>query len=130
MTKVTAKLKNEGYRTEVSTVKHMFITDEPLEIGGTELGPNPGELLSASLASCSVATVKMYADKKGWKLEDIIIEVEFKKDPKEMKTVFNKKIRIFGVLTEEQKLRLYEIANRCPIHRILTQSIEIESDLI
>lgn len=129
MPKVTARLELENYRTVVSTDDHLFIVDEPISSGGKDLGADPGELLAASLATCTAATMKMYANRKEWKLDEIIVKVDFKKELKANKTVFQKEIELKGDLTEEQKERLYEIAAKCPIHRVLTEPIEIESKL-
>lgn len=129
-TKVKAKIGKENYRTVVVSDSHNFVIDEPLSAGGKDLGPNPGELLSAALATCSTATVKMYADRKGWKLDEVAIEVDFIRNLKLNKTTFTKNIRISGDLDEEQHAKLYEIAGRCPVHKMLAGEIEINSELI
>lgn len=128
-TNVKARIEREDYRTVIESDSHSFVADEPIAVGGKDLGPNPGELLSASLAACSSITVKMYADRKGWDLEEAIIEVDFQKDAKSNLTHFRKHIRLKGNLDAEQKQKLYEIASKCPIHRLLTNPIEIESEL-
>lgn len=128
-TKAKATIKKESYRTVIETDDHQFVTDEPINVGGKDLGPNPGELLSAALAACGTATMKMYAERKGWNLEEAIVDVDFENNRKEDYTVFIKKIRLKGDLDEEQKAKLREIAGKCPIHRILTGSIEIKEEL-
>lgn len=130
MAKVTAKISKEKYRTVISTDTHRFVTDEPMSLGGKDLGADPSELLSASLAACSVATMKMYADRKGWDMEEANVEVDFKKVVKTEATRFIKTISLKGNLDEEQKQKLYEIASKCPIHRLLTGSIEIDSEIL
>lgn len=129
-TSVKAKIGKENYRTIVVSDSHNFVIDEPITAGGKDLGPNPGELLSAALATCSTATVKMYADRKGWKVEEVQIEVDFMRNLKLNKTSFTKHIKITGDLTDEQIEKLHEIAGRCPVHKILTSNIEINSELI
>lgn len=129
-TGVKAKIGKENYRTVVVSDSHNFVIDEPMSAGGKDLGPNPGELLSASLATCSTATVKMYANRKGWDIDEIIIKVDFKRNLKLDTTTFTKNIKITGNLTDEQIEKLHEIAGRCPIHKILTGNIEIKSELI
>jgi len=126
-TNVKVRIGKENYRTVVVSDSHNFVVDEPVAAGGKDLGPNPGELLSAALASCSTATVKMYADRKGWKVDEVLIEVDFERNLKLNKTTFTKNIQIKGDLTDEQMEKLYEIAGRCPVHRILTGEIEIQS---
>ena len=126
--KTTAITKKEKYRTEVRTDPHHFIVDEPIEVGGKDLGVSPGELLAAALASCSSITMKLYADRKGWDLEEAIVEVDFQRDSKFNVTNFTKKVSITGNLDEEQKLKLVEIASKCPIHRMLANPIEIHTE--
>ncbi|MFV0304142.1 MAG: OsmC family protein [Moheibacter sp.] len=130
MPKVTAVIKEENFRTVVATDDHWFITDEPMSVGGKDLGADPGELLSAALAACSAATMRMYANHKQWNLEEVRVEVDFKKNATEGKTIFTKEIQIQGNLTEEQKQKLYEIGGRCPIHKTLANPIEIKSKLV
>lgn len=128
--KAKAILEGQMYRTQIKTDDHLFIADEPIDLGGSDLGPNPGELLSAALASCSAITMKMYASRKGWKLDEVIVDVDYERNAKENITQFIKKIEIKGDLDEDQKERLFEIASRCPIHRILENPTEIKSELI
>lgn len=126
--KTTAITKKEKYRTEVRTDPHHFIVDEPIEVGGKDLGVSPGELLAAALASCSSITMKLYADRKGWDLEEATVEVDFQRDSKFNVTNFTKKVSFIGNLDEEQKQKLYEIASKCPVHRMLENPIQIHSE--
>lgn len=127
--KTIAITKKENYRTQVKTDPHHFIVDEPISVGGKDLGPTPGELLAASLASCTSITVKLYADRKGWDLEEVEVEVDFERDLKFNVTNFKKILKFKGDLSEEQIQKLYEIAGKCPIHRMLANPIEIHSEL-
>lgn len=127
--KAKATLGEKLYRTQIQTDDHHFIADEPMDLGGGDLGPNPGEFISAALASCSTITMKMYANRKGWNLQEAIVEVDFERDIKTNTTTFTKKIELKGNLDEEQRKRLFEIASRCPIHRILENPSEIKSEL-
>lgn len=129
-TKVIAKIGKENYRTVVMSDSHHFVADEPLAAGGKDLGPNPGELLNSALASCSAITMKMYADRKGWPLEEVKVEVDFENFRKEGKATFIKSVELKGNLDEEQRAKLLEIGGKCPIHRILTGNIEIKESLI
>lgn len=128
--KAKATIREEKFRTQIETDDHNFIADEPIDLGGNDLGPNPGEFLSTALASCSVITMKMYAERKGWELEEAIVEVDYERDAKENTTRFTKKVELKGNLDEEQRKRLFEIAARCPIHRSLENPVEINSELI
>lgn len=129
-TKVKAKIEKEKYRTVVMSDSHHFVADEPMSVGGKDLGPNPGELLTAALASCSAITIKMYAERKGWPLEEAKVEVDFENFRKEGKATFIKSVELKGNLNDEQRARLLEIGGRCPIHKILTGQIEIKETLI
>ncbi len=128
--KTTAITKKEKYRTEVRTDPHHFIVDEPIEVGGKDLGVSPGELLAAALASCSSITMKLYADRKGWDLEEAIVEVDFQRDLKFNVTNFTKKVSMIGNLDEEQRQKLFEIASKCPVHRMLENPIEIHTERV
>ena len=128
--KAKATIRVEVYRTQIETDDHHFIADEPIDLGGNDLGPSPGELLSAALASCTTITMKMYANRKGWELEEAIVEVDYERDAKENITRFTKRIELKGNLDEDQRKRLFEIAARCPIHRILENPTEMNSELV
>lgn len=124
MTKVTASTGKILYKTEIKTATNSIIADEPLEVGGQDLGFKPGELLAASLASCTGITLRMYADRKGWDLEESMIEVTVENNPPE-KPHMTMNIRLFGKLDDTQRARLMEIANNCPIHKMLHHPVEI-----
>ncbi|MDR0229160.1 MAG: OsmC family protein [Flavobacteriaceae bacterium] len=126
--KVVATLGQELYYTEVVAGTNTLITDEPIDLGGGNKGFNPFEVLATSLASCTAATLKMYMDRKQWIVDQIKVEVEaFQEDGI---TKFNRSI-VFegGSLGEEEKKRLLIIANKCPIHKVLTGENQIETEL-
>lgn len=127
---IKATIGASKYRTQIETTSHRFVSDEPIDLGGNDLGPNPGEFLSAALAACTTITVKMYAERKAWNLEEAIVEVDFVRDRKENITKFTKSVELIGDLDEDQRKRLFDIAARCPIHQTLINPIEIESTLI
>lgn len=130
MPKAVAITRMERYKTEIHTgTNHQVIADEPLEDGGRDTGATPTELLAGSLASCSTITMKMYADRKQWDLEEVKVTVEFDRDLKDETTTFHKKISIKGNLDEEQRTRIYKIASRCPVHRIIEGKVTIKSEL-
>lgn len=130
--KITATLdKDSGYTTHIDfgNNKHELVSDEPEHLGGSDLGPNPYALLCASLASCTAITIKMYAQRKKWPLEDIWVEIEHSKveAPEELKEAaqnrkidhFHRKLRFTGDLDEKQTERLMDIADKCPVHKSL-----------
>ena len=124
---VTAIIGKDQYKTELITSGHRVIADESEEVGGTNLGPSPGEFLMISLASCTAITLRMYANRKKWNVEKIIVEVAFEKT--QVKTIFKREISFEGDLDEDQRNRLLQIANSCPVHKTLTNPIEIETTL-
>lgn len=124
-----AKIKGQKYETTIKVAGHEFIMDEPVDSDGQNLGPNPSDLLKASLAACTAMTMKMYAERKGWDMQDAEVEVEYERDLKNNITSFSKKVHISGDLTEEQRKRIFEIGGRCPIHRIISNTVEIDSAL-
>jgi putative redox protein len=125
---VSATIYNDHYRTEIITNGKVVVADEPEDLGGTDTGPAPGEFLMISLASCTAITLRMYADRKKWPVERIKVEVNFEKI--DQKTIFKRDIALYGDLTEEQQQRLLHIANQCPVHKTLTQPIEITTQLM
>jgi putative redox protein len=127
----------EGYQVEITVGKHRFIADEPLGVG-EDAGPDPYALLLAALAACKVMTVQMYARRKGWSLENVAVEMGTQKthardcedcesDPSALVDIIEGNMLLHGSLTEEQSGRLYEIADRCPVHRTLTSETKIRT---
>lgn len=115
------------YATELKTATHTLVADEPLDNDGGDLGPSPGDLLRMSLASCTTITLRMYANRK--KIDVQNIDVMVSSEQVEGKTIFHRTIEITGNLDEEQHKRMHQIAGACPIHRILTNPIEVETAL-
>lgn len=131
MSKITAHIKKELYKVElVSTTGNILIADEPLAMGGKDLGFSPKELLASALAACTSATLRMYADRKGWDLEEVKLEVTLERDQKENKTIINRTLEFIGNLDAAQKNRLLAIANACPVHKMLTNPIEIHTQVV
>lgn len=126
MAKVKATTRNQNYKTILQTGTHTFLADEPAEVGGQDLGPTPVDFLASALAACTTITLKMYAGRKGWGLEsaEVNVEVDLKSEPGI--TRFKKDVLLKGNLTEEQKLRLFAIAEKCPVNKALKQNIVIE----
>ena len=130
MEKITAHLGQEKFKTNIKTATNTLIADEPLELEGQDLGFSPKELLAAALGSCTIITLKMYANHKGWDLTDVKIDVTFDWIAETSKSVFTRKIELIGNLSDEQKDRLLKIADKCPVHKVLTNPTEIETSLI
>lgn len=129
MASVTATLAKELYKIEIKTpTGNVLYADEPIEKGGQDKGFSPRELLASSLAACTCATLRMYADRKGWDLEKVNISIELNEE--DGQTKFTRKLEFIGKLDESQRTRLLNVANACPIHKILTGTIAIETVLL
>ncbi|HRO38817.1 MAG TPA: OsmC family protein [Flavobacteriales bacterium] len=126
---VNAHIGRDHFRTEIRTATQLIIADEPHSNGGQDLGFSPHELLAAALAGCTNATLRMYADRKQWPVEAIDTQVEIEHGESFDVTHIHRTIRLTGPLTGEQRERMLQIANRCPIHRTLSGDLAIESKL-
>lgn len=125
---VKASLGKTKYYTQVVAGENQLITDEPIDKGGQNKGFNPFEILATSLASCTAATLRMYIDRKEWDVEKIDVEVELENFPLTKLAVFRRNIRFEGSnINADQLKRLHTIADACPIHKILTNEIEIQT---
>lgn len=105
-----------------------LLADVEVASGGTNTGPSPHEYLAAALASCTSMTLKMYAGRKSMNLSNVIVTVHVERESDIEK--FTRDIQLFGELAEEEKQRLLEIANKCPIHKALTGEIQIKTQLV
>ena len=111
--------RREGYAHEVDIEGgHTLVLDEPAEVGGTDTGPRPTQLLAASLAGCTAITVEMYADRKGWEVGPIEVDVEVVYDGV-VPSAFAVALKLPRELSEEQRGRLLTIAAKCPVHKVL-----------
>ena len=120
----------QRYKTEIQGGNHIIMADEPEELGGGNLGFTPTELLESSLAACTAMTIRMYADRKGWDLEKAEIKVGFKRNMTTGEVTFKKEIQLFGNLQREEREKLLEMGSKCPIERMITGNISVESILI
>ncbi len=128
-----------GFAQAVTAGKHRLRSDEPLARGGEDTGPDPYELLLASLGSCTSMTVAMYARRKGWPLEAVTVRLSHSKihaeDCEHCETKEGRidriegTIELHGALDAAQRARLLEIASRCPVHRSLRSEIDIQTRL-
>ena len=132
---VTTRVGRVGYRAETTARSHAFVADEPRDVGGTDTGPTPYEQLLGALAGCTAMTVRMYADRKGWPLEDIVVRLRPVRSHAadcadcETKAVsvgqLEREVEFTGELTDEQRARLLWIADRCPIKQSLERGLHI-----
>ena len=105
---------------------HELTADEPREHGGEDSGPSPQELLAASLASCTAVTMEMYAQRKGWDVGDIAVNVNYEPAQRGSPTKFRMKVELPKELPEEQRERLMQIGAKCPVHRVLEGEVMFE----
>ncbi|MCH2081982.1 MAG: bifunctional alpha/beta hydrolase/OsmC family protein [Saprospiraceae bacterium] len=136
---VAVRLAGEGYTTEVMVRHHHLTADEPASVGGNDFGPGPYELVAAGLGACTVMTLKMYARRKKWDLQEVTVHLDHFKDykedaqntdnPKSKIDYFHRIIDIKGNLDEKQIARLLEVADRCPVHRSLHSEVKTETIL-
>jgi putative redox protein len=108
----------EGYAHDVEVDGHVVRVDEPPEAGGKDSGPRPTMLLGASLAGCIAITVEMYAQRKGWNVGPVEVDVEMSYEGP-VPTDFEVGLKLPGHLDEEQRQRLLVIATKCPVHKVL-----------
>lgn len=117
-----------GFQVEVLAGRARFLSDEPVAVGGMGSGPTPYDLLGAALGACTAMTLRLYARGKGWPVESVRVSVGHAKTPgHQIPDIFTREIAICGELTAEQRARLLEIADRCPVHRTLERGARIET---
>ncbi|WP_020606155.1 OsmC family protein [Spirosoma spitsbergense] len=130
MATVTARIERTPYETHLTTGTQVIVADEPADLGGGDKGMKPGELLAGSLAACTVMTLRMYADRKNWPLDSAVVHVDYTHDLTTKRSLFSIQLILNGNLDQEQRARLLEIADRCPIHRILQNPIDFDTILV
>lgn len=126
---------DEGYKVRVRTRSHVLVADEPKDLGGTDLGPSPYELLLSALGACTMITVRMYANRKEWPLQSMQVALTHQKvtrkdcpdcpqdgNPADKLDRMTRAITLYGPLDDEQRARLFDIAGKCPVHKTLTGS--------
>jgi putative redox protein len=121
---ITTRTK-EGFAVTQTNGEHTIISDVGVDIGGTDTGLNPHELLEASLGACTTITVLMYARRKNFPVSEVITTVKVVSETGD-ENVIDRKIEFKGDLSDEQRKRLMEIADKCPMHKFLSKKSRIE----
>jgi uncharacterized OsmC-like protein len=129
-----------GYAQQILAGSHALTADEPSESGGTDIGPSPYDLLLAALGACTSMTVGMYARRKAWPLDSVTVRLRHAHvHASDCATCENKEslldrierdVNFAGALNDEQRAKLLEISNKCPVHRTLSSCIDIQTRLI
>ncbi|HEU0153118.1 MAG TPA: OsmC family protein [Arenimonas sp.] len=117
-----------SYATQLVIGHHHLVADEPVDLGGGDTGPAPDELVLGALGACTAITLRMYAERKQWPLEGVEVALGFDERGKD-KNVIRRTVHLRGPLDETQRERLLQIANACPVHRILTGQVEVPTTL-
>ena len=129
MQSVRAYIGRDHYKTIVKTENNLMMADEPKDEGGLDLGFSPNELMAASLAACTVITLRMYADRKKWNLDSVELTVSIEWDKLTLRTLMKKKMRLNGNLSPAERKRLREIGDKCPTHKMLQHPIMISTEV-
>lgn len=137
---VIVSIEADSFQTDIETSSHVLTADEPASVGGGGAGPNPYELLLAALGACSAMTIRLEADRKGWPLQSASLALRHERrhaedcvecdDPSARLDHIDIDLQLQGDLTDEQRDRLREVADRCPVHKTLTGDLRITTKLI
>ena len=137
---VVVTIGRDHFATEIQARGHTLLADEPVAVGGSDTGPTPYDLLLSALGSCTCITLRIYADRKGWPLERVAVTLRHDRihasDCEQCETKVGKidsidrEIALEGSLDADQRARLLEIAEKCPVHRTLTSEIHIATRLV
>ncbi len=137
--RVVTRTRAGSFRTDVRVRSHALVADEPTSVGGGDEGPTPYDLLVAGLGACTSMTLHMYAERKGWPLEEARVRLRHRRVHREDEEecargrdgrldVVDREVELVGPLDEAQRARLMEIADRCPVHRTLEAGVEVRTE--
>jgi putative redox protein len=124
--RATSRRVSGKLEQDVTVREHHVTADEPRGHGGEDSGPSPQELLAASLASCTAITMEMYAQRKGWNVDEVVVDVDYEPAQRGSPTRFVMQVQLPKELSEDQRDRLMQIAAKCPVHRALEGEVMFE----
>ena len=118
------------FQVDIQAGGEHFLADEPLEFGGMGSGPDPYDLLAAALGACTTMTLRMYARRKTWPLEEVSVRVSHARGGLSARDAFTREVTVIGELDEAQRTRLAEIADRCPVHQTLERGADVVTHFV
>ena len=127
--RATARRSGATLKHEIRVGSHAVTADETRDHGGSDEGPNPQELLAASLASCSAITMEMYAKRKGWNIGEVVVDVDYEPAQRGSVTKFMMKVHLPKELPEDQREKLMQVVAKCPVHRTLEGEVMFDERL-
>ncbi len=127
--KAVARRRPGTLEHTVEVGEHRLVVDEAPDHGGADRGPNPQEMLAASLASCSAITMEMYAERKGWDIGDISVSVDYEPAQRGSPTKFAMSVHLPKELPSDQREKLMQIVAKCPVHRTLEGEVMFEETI-
>lgn len=126
---ITGTIGTQKYLCTISWRNGKLLMDEPENIGGNDFGPDPYSTLLASLAGCTLSTLRMYIDRKGWDIPEISVSLNMaKNDEDELETIISRNISFSAEIDDEQRDRLLLIAEKCPVSKILKNKITLNTN--
>ncbi len=117
------------YTTQLRFADHLLVADEPVALGGANKGPSPMEVALGALGACTAITLRMYANRKGWAVDRLAVRVHQRVADDKVPEIV-RDIRLSGALDAEQRARLLDIANKCPVHKLMTENKRVLTSLI
>ena len=127
---IEGHIGTQPYYCQIKWHNGQIIADEPPQLGGQDLGPDPYSLLLASLAACTLSTLRMYIDRKGWHVPEITVRLNMSQSPEPPLRTHIRRDIAFGAIEDSQKARLLVIAEKCPVSKLLKGQIEISAEAV
>jgi putative redox protein len=126
--RVVTRAESPAWQATASAGAHTQAFDEPVSGGGGDTGPTPTQTVLSALGACTAMTLRMYAERKQWPLRAVSVDLAYRQRDKEG-TVIERQVTLEGDLDDAQRERLLQVANACPVHRLLTGKVEVPTTL-